>query len=113
MLAFDLLAELSLPLSLTDAAVDRSRSRSAWPQWRAYSSIIWASTERSAGLVPSGSKPFTPRSGGSANHIRSSTAAGTDDNRALSPGLGVAVLPFGFTGPAHRLAGFAGPALVF
>jgi hypothetical protein len=41
----------------------RSRSRSAWPQWRAYSSIMWTSTERSGTLVPSSVTPLTPRSG--------------------------------------------------
>ena len=29
------------------------------------------------------------------------------------PGLGATVLPLDFAGPAHRLAGFVGPALVF
>jgi len=49
-LACDVLAELSLPPSLTDAPSIRSRSRSAWPQWRIYSSIMWTSTEVDARL---------------------------------------------------------------
>ena len=41
----------------------RSRSRSAWPQWRAYSSIMWTSTSRSAMVPPSRIVPRMPRSG--------------------------------------------------
>jgi SAM-dependent methyltransferase len=44
----------------TIQASDRSRSRSAWPQWRAYSSIMWTSTERSDVPVPSIKPPPTP-----------------------------------------------------
>jgi hypothetical protein len=40
----------------------RSRSMSAWPQWRAYSSIMWTSTERwtAADLLAPGDCRETP-----------------------------------------------------
>ncbi len=31
-----------------------SRMRSAWPLWRAYSSIMWSRIQRKLGAVPSG-----------------------------------------------------------
>jgi len=41
----------------------RSRSRSAWPRWRAYSSTMWSITSRSAAVVPSCMGVRTARSG--------------------------------------------------
>jgi hypothetical protein len=64
----------------------RSRSRSAWPQWRAYSSIMWTSTERSAGLLPSGSVPLTPSAMPIAEcRVAGSSATGRNTQNSASP----------------------------
>jgi hypothetical protein len=47
----------------------RSRSRSAWPQWRAYSSIMWTSTSRSAMVVSVSRSHADAELGGAGNEL--------------------------------------------
>ena len=64
----------------------RSRSRSAWPRWRAYSSIMWSITSRSATVVPSCMGLRMARSGEPATNC---SAKATSSRRTLEMGVNV------------------------
>jgi glycine/D-amino acid oxidase-like deaminating enzyme len=70
-----------------------SRSRSAWPLWRAYSSIMWSSTSRSATVVPSFMGTLKARSGESATNFSAKATSSRQARQASSTTAGSAAAP--------------------
>ena len=94
----------------------RSRSRSACPLWRAYSSIMCTSSSRSETGSPSESQPTKPRSWSRVNcsakaiSSRHAACASSDDGRVgdrpveVGVGVGVGLVPLWYVEPGEPAA---------
>src|SRR5919199_451472 len=71
----------------------RSRRRSAWPLWRAYSSTMWMSTQRSEIGPRQESLPVTSRSGASARNWSANAVSARQARHASATTSGSGTAP--------------------